>query len=477
MRTQNQQVPVMPAARRKEPTTLGGAQGAQYDHHDDRGVEWIAIDRLNPYAGNARSHSGRQIKLIARSIARFGFNNPILIDSSNTIIAGHGRVAAARQLGHVAVPAVRITHLDDAARRAYMIADNRLAELADWNRQTLVIELQALVETGFEVEITGFAIPEIDLKLDEAAVAAADPLSAEDEIPQQCGVTTVCRPGDLWRLGDHRLLCGDARNPTAYQQLLNSKKADAVFTDPPYNVPIEGHVCGLGTIKHRDFAMAAGEMSFAEFSGFLKQTLGNAATASRNGAVHFVCMDWRHLQEAYSAGTAIYSNLLNLCVWNKDNGGMGSLYRSKHELVLVLKVGNAPHINNVELGRHGRNRTNVWNYPGANSFRADRLNDLAAHPTIKPAALVCDAILDVTRRRDLVLDPFLGSGTTIIAAEKTGRRAHGIEVEPRYVDVAIRRWQKYTGKNAVLSGSRLTFEQREDSIATAPISPKGAAHG
>lgn len=459
------------------PTALGGVRGAEITNEaPTTRVEQVPIDRLKPYAGNARTHSARQLKLIAQSIKRFGFVNPVLIDGDETIIAGHGRVVAARQLGHSSVPVLRIEHLDGAAKRAYVLADNRLAELAGWDRQTLSIELQGLIDIGYEVELTGFATAEIDLMLEEAAEAAADPLAPEDQIPDVEG-PTVSRPGDLWRLGDHRLLCGDARNPAAYRHLLNGKTADLVFTDPPYNVPVAGHVGGLGAIKHREFAMASGEMSEAEFSAFLKLVLGNATAVSRDGAIHFVCMDWRHLFEALSAGREVYDGILNLCVWNKDNGGMGSLYRSKHELVLVFKVGSAPHANNVELGRHGRYRTNVWNYAGVNSFRAGRLDELALHPTVKPVALVADAIKDVSRRRDLVLDPFAGSGTTLIAAAKTGRRACGMEIDPGYVDVAIRRWQSFTGKAAILAGSRLTFEQREERVALDRTTLKDCAHG
>lgn len=266
------------------------------------------------------------------------------------------------------------------------------------------------------------------------------------------------RTGDLWVLGEHRLLCGDARSAAAYTRLFEGRTADLVFTDPPYNVRIDGHVSGLGRARHSEFAMASGEMAEIEYTQFLSTTLGHAVKASRDGALHYICMDWRHLYELLSAGREIYDALLNLCVWNKNNGGMGSLYRSKHELIPVFKVGNAPHINNIELGRHGRNRTNVWDYAGLNTFRAGRLDELAMHPTVKPVALVADAIKDASRRSDLILDPFAGSGTTIIAAEQTGRRAYAMEIDAKYVDVIIRRWQALMGKEAVLEATTTSFE-------------------
>jgi DNA modification methylase len=231
-----------------------------------------------------------------------------------------------------------------------------------------------------------------------------------------------------------------------------------VFTDPPYNVRIDGHVCGLGRIKHAEFAMASGEMSEAEFTAFLTTVLGNLAAHSLDGSLAYVCMDWRHLYELLGAGREVYTQLKNICVWNKDNGGMGNLYRSKHELVCVFKVGDAPHLNNIDLGRYGRYRTNVWDYAGVNTLKADRLDELAMHPTVKPVALVADAIQDCTRRGDLVLDAFVGSGTTIIAAERTGRIGYGLELDPHYVEVAIARWEKRTGKRAVHADSGLTIE-------------------
>jgi DNA modification methylase len=246
------------------------------------------------------------------------------------------------------------------------------------------------------------------------------------------------------------------------------------FLDPPYNVRVKG-IVGRGRIKHEEFAMASGELSRGEFVEFLSKTLDTAASVSRDGAVHYVCMDWRHLAELWDAGQAIYGAVLNLAVWVKSNAGQGSFYRSQHELIGVFRVGNEPHLNNVELGRHGRNRSNVWHYAGANTFRAGRMEDLKSHPTVKPVALVCDAIKDCTRRGEIVLDTFAGSGTSILAAERVGRRAYALEIEPRFVDVAIRRWQKFTGKDAIHSASQLCFDERAAGTGDAHMTPKCAA--
>jgi ParB-like chromosome segregation protein Spo0J len=425
-------------------------------------IEYTHVNELRPYAGNARTHSRKQIRQIAKSIERFGFNNPVLIDDGKQIVAGHGRVGAAKLLGMTAVPTVRLSHLSEADKRAYILADNKLAEKAGWDREILAIELQALVDLNVDIEMTGFETAEIDVILDEAREVAGSPAEPEDNVPAYAAGAAVSRLGDLWVLGQHRLLCGDARDQAAYDLLLEGAKAEFVFTDPPYNVPIDGHVCGLGRIRHGNFAMGCGEMSEVEFARFLETVFGLQAANTVDGSIHQICMDWRHMGEMLSAGHQVYSELKNLCVWNKSNGGMGSFYRSKHELVFVWKSGSAPHINTFELGQHGRSRSNVWDYAGVNVPKAGRLSDLAMHPTVKPVALVADAIKDCSRRNGLVLDPFGGSGTVLIAAERTARKARALEIDPHYVDVAVRRWQAYTGKVAVLSASGATFEQVEE---------------
>ncbi|MFC7543711.1 site-specific DNA-methyltransferase [Siccirubricoccus deserti] len=423
------------------------------------GITYRPVAGLRPYDRNARTHSKKQVHQIAASIRQFGFTNPVLIDTSGCIIAGHGRVQAARQLGMDCVPTVLLEHLTEAELRAYRLADNRLAEKAGWDPEILKIELQGLaeLELDFDLEITGFETAEIDLILEGPAASKQDPADAVPGAPDAAAAVT--RAGDLWELGPHRLLCGDSRDAEAYRRLIGGDLARVVFSDPPYNVPVGGHVCGLGRVQHREFAMASGEMSRAEFVAFLTVAFRNAAAASVNGAIHFQCMDWRHAGEMLEAGGAAYTELKNLCVWAKDNGGMGSLYRSQHELVFVWKSGTAPHVNTVELGKHGRYRTNLWTYAGVNTLKRDRMAELAMHPTVKPVALISDAIKDVSRRGDIVLDPFGGSGSTLIAAERTGRRARLIEIDPAYCDVIVHRWATLTGGEAVLAGSGRCFAE------------------
>jgi DNA modification methylase len=424
----------------------------------DPNIRYWATNELVPFVRNARTHSKKQIHQIACSIKSFGWTNPVLIDGDGNIIAGHGRVEAAKLLGMENVPTLLIDHLTEAQKRAYLLADNRLAELAGWDVDILATELQFLtsIDLDFDVSVVGFETAEIDLMIE-----SLDPEDNEAEEGSDIDKDSppISRPGDLWLLGPHCLLCGDARDRAAYDRVMGDERARMVFTDPPYNVAIDGHVCGLGSVKHREFEMAAGEMSEAEYTDFLETVLASLATVSLDGALHFVFMDWRGAYDLMSAGREVYSELKNLCIWNKTNGGMGSLYRSKHELVFVFKAGTAPHVNNVELGRFGRNRSNVWTYPGVNSLRAGRLEELRMHPTVKPVALVADAIKDASHRGDVVLDPFCGSGTTIIAAEKTGRRAAAIEIDPVYADTGVCRWQAYAKKDAVHAETGLPFNE------------------
>ena len=424
-------------------------------------LEYLAISDLKPNPRNARLHSKKQLHQIGASIDEFGFNVPVLIDRGNVIIAGHGRVEAARNLGMETVPVLRIEHLTDAQKRAFALADNKIALNSSWDQEILQLDLKELcaLDLNFDLEITGFETAEIDLLIDgPTASTKADP---GDIIPEK-HAEAVSRLGDLWLLGDHKLICADACDKASYTELMDGEPARLVFTDAPYNVPIDGHVSGLGAVKHREFKMASGEMSPAEFEQFLRTVFANMAEVSLNGAVHFICMDWRHMAEVMAAAQGIYSGLKNLCVWNKNNGGMGSFYRSKHELVFVYKVGTDPHVNTVELGSHGRYRTNVWDYAGVNTWRAGRDAELEMHPTVKPIALVIDAIKDCSRRGDVVLDAFSGSGTTIIAAQKCRRKARALELDPLYVDVAIRRWQNFTGEAATLAITGETFAEIED---------------
>lgn len=421
----------------------------------DLKVETVSTTSLKPRPGNPRTHSKKQIRQIADSIRTFGWTNPILIDNDGGVVAGHGRLAAAMLIGMEEVPVIRLSAMTPAQVRAYVIADNKLAENAGWDRDLLRIELQDLLDMDldFDIGVIGFETGEIDVLLAEDT-AEDDPA---DVVPDLADGPPVSRRGDRWDLGGHRLLCGDATSSEDVRRLMSGEVAGIVFTDPPYNVPIDGHTGGSGQIQHREFPMASGEMSEAEFTAFLRTTLGNLAAASRDGSIHFVCMDWRHLGEVLSAGREVFTELKNVCVWRKSNAGMGSLYRSQHELVLVFKKGTAAHINNVALGRYGRYRSNVWDYPGANSW--GRRDDLALHPTVKPVALVEDALKDCSNRGDIVLDGFAGSGTTMIAAQRCGRRAFMIELDPQYADLIVRRFEDLTGEAARHAETGATFAE------------------
>jgi hypothetical protein len=414
---------------------------------------------LRPYDRNARTHSKKQLKQIAKSIERYGFTNPVLVSEAGEIIAGHGRVEAAKLLGLAQVPTIRLDHLNEAERRAYVLADNKLALNAGWDPNILALELKGLEDLGFDLELTGFSLAEIDLALDYGQAAATSPEEEPglDEVPDP-PLVPVMRRGDVWTLGRHRLLCGDAREPDDFEVLLGDERVHVVFTDPPYGCRINGHVSGLGKVRHREFAMASGEMTECEFTEFLRTCLGNIADRCRDGAIAFVCMDWRGMRALLAAGGSAFTELKQLCVWNKTNGGMGAFYRSKHELVFVFKHGTAPHTNTFGLGDTGRYRTNVWDYPGISSLGSGRAEEHARHPTPKPVALVADALRDCSRRGEIVLDPFGGAGSTLIAAETCGRSARLIEYDEAYCDTIILRYQQFTGRKAVLVGDGRAYE-------------------
>ncbi len=420
-----------------------------------------SLDDLRPWAQNTRTHSKPQIRQIADSIKAFGYRTLIITDEADRVLAGHGRLEALRSLGWTSADVMRVEGLSETQKRGFAIADNKTAEMAGWDDANLCLEFEYLLEFAddFDVTATGFAMPEIDLIIggeDEHSENPGEELPSVDET-----AVPISRRGDVWQLGRHRLMCGDATMETDFRALMDDTKAEMVFVDPPFNLEVNGHISGKGRTRHREFVMASGEMSTEAFTDFLTAAMAQLASNSADGSVHFVCMDWRHLRELLAAADGVYSKLLNLCVWAKTNGGMGSLYRSQHELVFVFKNGSGRHINHVELGRHGRNRTNVWAYPGANAFGAARAHDLALHPTVKPVEMVADAMLDCSNRGGVVLDSFVGSGTTIIAAEKVGRRAFAMELDPLYVDTAIRRWRAYTGDRAVHAVTGTAFDDLE----------------
>jgi len=403
---------------------------------------------------NSRTHSKKQVHQILQSINTLGFNNPVLIDSEDVIIAGHGRILAAIQLGLESVPTICLAHMTPEQIRAYIIADNRLAELAGWDEDILKKELEFLIsldaEFGFDATITGFDIPEMDLILNSDAIedAKSETEKEDDFFDPAINVPQLVKKGDLCKLGDHFVLCSDALDEKNYLHLMGDELAEVAFVDYPYNVAVNGHICGNGKIKHAEFAMASGEMNCSEFTDFLKKSMTIQVKYSKDSSIHFGCMDWRHITEMTTAATAAGFELKNLCVWDKGTGGMGSLYRSQHELIFVFKNGSAPHINNVELGVHGRYRTNLWKYRGLHASNPESKTLAKMHPTVKPVAMIIDALLDCSSPGGIVLDIFGGSGSTLIAAERTKRKARIIEIEPKYCDVILYRWEKLTGKKA-----------------------------
>src|SRR6516165_1019137 len=422
----------------------------------------VSIARLKPFSRQVRRYKARQVRKLAKSVDSFGFVLPILIDEADRVVGGWALVLAAQRLGLTEIPAITVMDLSELELRALRLALNRLSEDGAWDKQELAFELKELIDLGFEIDLTGFEIAEIDLMIEEYGDVLGEEQDPNDSAPEpNRDQPSVTQSEDLWRLGEHLLFCGDARDPGSYAALLGEEKPRLVFADPPYNVPILGHASGLGRIKHLDFSMATGEMTEEVYVDFLHTALNCMGDVLADGGLAFVCIDWRHVEQAIRASKLAGMTLKNICVWVKTNGGMGTFYRSRHEFVLVLKKGDGPHTNSFGLGDTGRYRTNVWEYAGVNAFWRGRLEELAMHPTVKPTALVADAIKDCSGRRDLVLDPFAGSGTTIIAAEKTGRRARAMEIDPHYCDVIVRRWQAYTGKSAVHTATGLSFEEIE----------------
>jgi DNA modification methylase len=425
-------------------------------------MAYVPISELKPDPNNPRKHSNKQIRQIALSIQTFGCVVPVLIDERKRIIAGHGRVLACQQLGWTEVPSIALEHLSEAQVRAFAIADNRLTENSVWDDRLLAEQLKELsvLDLDFDLEVTGFDIGEIDLRIE-----SLNPDCEEDDPSDLVAAAqpgpAVSRPGDLWLLRDHRVYCGSALEQASYTSLMREERAAMIITDPPYNVRIEGNVSGLGATRHSNFGMASGEMDQTQFTSFLNQACFLLARHSIDGSLHYVFMDWRHLGELLSAGLSVYNELKNICVWVKSHTGMGAFYRSRHELILVFKYGDASHRNNIMLGKHGRDRTNVWNYPSPRTL-SDEGNLLSMHPTVKPVRLIADAILDSTERRDVVLDSFLVSGTCLIAAERVGRRCFGMELNPLYVDVIVRRWKAYTGEEAHSASNGKSFKEIEE---------------
>ncbi len=413
---------------------------------------------LKPWPGNPRTHSDKQKAKLKASIRKFGFTSVVVADQSGVILSGHCRVEVARELGLATIPTRVISGLSQSQKSAFVIADNKLGLLSGWDNTSLKRAIEEiLIEDELEIETTGFSTAEIDLMFDgpeDPQGTDPDDLQADD-IPRE----VVSRKGDHWHLGSHRLLCGDALDPESYKEVMQDGLAQLVVSDVPFNVRINGHVSGKGKAKHAEFAMASGEMSQREFTAFLNAAFLHTHAFSQDGAIHFYFIDWRHIRELLDSALPLFGAPRQLCVWVKDNGGMGTFYRSRHELVFAFKKGVSPHINNFELGQHGRYRTNVWEYAGASSFQGKGHQLLALHPTVKPVSLIADTLRDCSQRNGLVLDPFAGSGTILIAAERTGRHGRAIELDPQYVDVAIRRWQRVTSRQATLAPTGQTWDE------------------
>lgn len=426
-------------------------------------IVYRKIDQLKPNPGNPHCHDRAQRRRMTRLLKKYGFRLPVLIDVNGMLIVGHLRWEVARKLELKELPTILVDDLTDAEIRAFMLAENRISELSSWDDEALAEQFIEILRLNpdFDLESTCFDMGEIDLRIEGLASETRDGADAADELPDVAAGPSASRPGDLWLLGRHRVLCGNSLDASSYEALMQGEPAAMVFTDPPYNVPIVGHASGLGAVRHRDFAMASGEMDSAGFTTFLTQVAQLLARHSRSGALVYAFIDWRHIGEMLAAGTAVFGALLNLCVWAKTTAGMGSLYRSQHEFIFVFRNGCGRHRNNVQLGQYGRNRTNLWTYPTPAAFgrSGEEGKLLTLHPTVKPVALVADAIMDCTARGDVVLDPFLGSGTSIIAAERTGRLCFGLELDPGYVDTIVRRWQAYTRDSAHHAATGRSFDE------------------
>ena len=430
-------------------------------------IEYAPVASLHLDPKNARLHSDKQVQQIARSIETFGFNVPVLVDADLRVVAGHGRLLAGRLLGIADVPVIRLEHLSETQRVAFAIADNRLTENSEWDKRLLAEQLMTLsqVELDFSVEVTGFEMGEIDVMIKNFDPAGRSKNDPADAIPDRGTKPQVSRVGDLWVLDRHRVYCGDARSENSYSALMKDCRAHMVFTDPGCNDCIDGYATGPGKIHHPGFISASGETSPSEFTTFLMTVFSQMVRNTVDGAVHFICMDWRRSEELISAARAIYSEFSDVCVWVKDGAGQGSLYKSQHELIFMFKSGKKSRPNNIQLGKRRRYRTNVWHYPSVNSLPSDLASSSILRPTIRPVQLVADAVLDCSARGSVVLDPFLGTGITVIAAERTGRICFGMERDPAFVDTAVRRWQSFTGREAVHDVTGETFAQRETEAA------------
>ncbi|WP_156677941.1 site-specific DNA-methyltransferase [Sphingomonas profundi] len=436
-------------------------------------VENVPPASLTPPAREVRRRTRQHVQRIARSLSEFGFLVPLIVDGQMRIVAGHSRWEAAKLLGLSSVPVIRVEHLTEGQLRLFAIADNKLPEGVEWDQDQLRIEFGEieLVAPELELSSSGFAIAEIDTMYGRHRTTQ---LSEHDDEPEPPAEDSVNRLGDVWRLGRHAFACGDARDSALIGRLLNGASVRTLLSDPPWNLKIEGVVSGNGRVKHADFVMAAGEMTKPAFTAFLGDFLGAAKPHLSPGALAYVYMDWRNYDALVAAAVASGFEQKNMLVWCKDNAGMGSMYRSQHELVGLFKADDAPHTNNINLGRHGRNRANCLFYPGVNSFGKGRDRQLKAHPTCKPVSMLADLILDSSAPGEIILDPFGGSGSTLIAAEKVDRTACLIELDPGYADGIVRRFERVVGTPALHVETGLSFAELAHHRATEALAGEKA---
>lgn len=432
----------------------------QLQHNLRIDIVYRPVDQIRSYTRQLRKRSRRWKASMQASIRRYGLILPILIDQDGVIIGGEGVFEIAKACGFTEVPTVRVDHLNETDTRLLRLALNRIAEESGWDTIELTEEWRELQPLAMDLgyEVSGFVTPEIDSLLHQPPSK-----EREDADDQRVEIgspgSEVSRLGDLWELGDHLVLCGSSLDMENLQRLMGDDLARMVLTDQPYNVKIQGNVGGLGKHKHREFVQASGEMDEAQFTQFLTTSIATLSAFCRDGALLYMFMDWRHQWEILSGIRAANLTMVNMAVWAKTSPALGAFYRSQHELCFIARKGKAQHKNNIDLGRWGRTRSNVWSYAGVNSFGAGRDEQLAMHSTCKNVSMLVDAIRDASDRGEIVLDGFLGSGSTLIAAERTGRICRGLELDPLYVDTIVHRWERVTGGTAVLRGTGETMVQ------------------
>ena len=415
-------------------------------------LRMISVNSLLSSKKKSRKHSKKQLEKLKRCIKKVGFTMPIVVNEQYEIIAGELRLKAAQELNIDVIPVIILDNVSDEEARAIKILDNRIAEDGEWDYSVLKEEIEALFKFDFELQDLGFETIDYDKIFiqNDPAEKLSHCNQVENESWLDANIPKRTNLGDLWRLGDHFVICGDSLDENIFKVLMQGELAQIVVTDPPYNCPIDKYVCGLGKIKHEEFVMASGEMTNAEFAQFLHNFMKNAVKYSVNGSLSYIFMDWKGINTLINEAMKLYHSMINLAVWNKGVGGMGAFYRSQHELIGIFKNGSAKHQNHIQLSKYGRYRTNVWDYPGIRATNPGSLELLKLHPTCKNVGLLQDILIDASSKNEVVLDCFGGSGSTLIAAERAKRRARLIELNPRYIDVTIWRWEQETGKKATL---------------------------